>query len=174
MTAGTPTGSGCSPGRRNSASCRADAELSRHDPDVPEWESLSPDARRLAVRLMEVFAGFLSHTDQQLGRILDFLKETGQLDNTLIMVVSDNGASAEGGPTGTTNELQFFNNAPEPLEDSIRAIDELGGPDDLQPLPVGLDLGREHAVPAVEAGDLPRRLQRPVPGALAERHPGPR
>ena len=96
----------------------ADAELSRHDPDVPDWESLSPDARRLAARLMEVYAGFLSHTDQQLGRILDFLEETGQLENTLIMVVSDNGASAEGGPTGTTNELQFFNNAPEPLEDS--------------------------------------------------------
>jgi hypothetical protein len=71
------------------------------------------------------------------------------------MVVSDNGASAEGGPTGTTNELQFFNNAPETLEDSIRAIDELRRTDDLQPLPVGLDLGREHPVPAVEAGDLP-------------------
>ena len=78
----------------------ADAELSRHDPDVPDWESLSPDARRLAARMMEVYAGFLSHTDQQLGRILDFLRETGQFDNTLIMVVSDNGASAEGGPPG--------------------------------------------------------------------------
>ena len=62
--------------------------------------------------MMEVYAGFLSHTDQQLGRILDFLAETGQFDNTLVMVVSDNGASAEGGPTGTTNELEFFNNAP--------------------------------------------------------------
>ena len=115
----------------------ADAELSRHDPDVPDWESLSPDARRLAARMMEVFAGFLSHTDQQIGRLLDFLKETGQFDNTLIMVVSDNGASAEGGPTGTTNELQFFNNAPEPLEDSIRAIDELGGPTTFNHYPWG-------------------------------------
>ncbi|HTP17584.1 MAG TPA: arylsulfatase [Streptosporangiaceae bacterium] len=106
----------------------ADAELSRRDPDVPDWESLAPQARRLAARMMEVFAGFLSHTDHQVGRLLDFLKETGEFDNTLIMVVSDNGASAEGGPTGTTNELQFFNNAPEPLEDSLRAIDELGGP----------------------------------------------
>jgi arylsulfatase A-like enzyme len=104
------------------------AELSRHDPDVPDWESLSPEARRLAARMMEVFAGFLSHTDHHVGRLLDFLKETGQFDNTLIMVVSDNGASAEGGPTGTTNELQFFNNAAEPLEDSLRAIGELGGP----------------------------------------------
>ena len=106
----------------------ADAELSRHDPDVPDWESLSPDARRLAARLMEVYAGFLRTPTTSIGRVLDFLKETGQFDNTLIMVVSDNGASAEGGPTGTTNELQFFNNAPEPLEDSLAAIDELGGP----------------------------------------------
>jgi hypothetical protein len=56
------------------------------------------------------------------------LKETGEFDNTLIMAVSDNGASAEGGPTGTTNELQFFNNAPESLEESLAKIDELGGP----------------------------------------------
>ena len=115
----------------------ADAELSRHDPDVPDWDSLSPDARRLAARMMEVFAGFLSHTDHQVGRLLDFLKETGQFDNTLIMVVSDNGASAEGGPTGTTNELQFFNNAPEPLEDSLRAIDEIGGPTTFNHYPWG-------------------------------------
>ena len=106
----------------------ADAELSRHDPDVPDWGSLSPDARRLAARMMEVFAGFLSHTDHHIGRLLAFLKETGEFDNTLIMVVSDNGASAEGGPGGTTNELQFFNNAPETLEESLAKIDELGGP----------------------------------------------
>jgi len=106
----------------------ADAELSRHDPDVPEWDSLPRDQRRLAARMMEVFAGFLSHTDHHIGRLLDFLKETGEFDNTLIMVVSDNGASAEGGPTGTTNELQFFNNAPESLEDSLAKIDELDGP----------------------------------------------
>jgi arylsulfatase len=106
----------------------ADAELSRHDPDVPDWDSLPPEARRLAARMMEVFAGFLSHTDHHIGRLLDFLKETGEFDNTLIMVVSDNGASAEGGPGGTTNELQFFNNAPETLEESLAKIDELGGP----------------------------------------------
>jgi len=115
----------------------ADAELSRHDPDVPEWESLSPDARRLAARMMEVYAGFLSHTDHHIGRLLGFLKEIGQFDNTLIMVVSDNGASPEGGPTGTTNEAQFFNNAPEPLEDSLRSIDELGGPDTFNHYPWG-------------------------------------
>lgn len=106
----------------------ADAELSRHDPDVPQWESLSGDARRLSARMMEVFAGFLSHTDHQIGRLVGFLQEIGELDNTVIMLVSDNGASAEGGVTGTTNEAQFFNNAPESLQESLRAIDELGGP----------------------------------------------
>lgn len=106
----------------------ADAELSRHDPDVPEWDTLTGDQRRLYSRMMEVFAGFLEHTDHHIGRVLDFLESIGELDNTIVMVISDNGASAEGGLTGTTNEAQFFNNAPEPFEDSLAAIDELGGP----------------------------------------------
>ncbi len=106
----------------------AGARLSPRDPDVPAWESLSPEARRLAARMMEVYAGFLSHTDHHLGRLVEFLKEIGEFDNTLIMLVSDNGASAEGGVTGTTNEVQFFNNAPETLEESLARIDELGGP----------------------------------------------
>ncbi|MHB1431353.1 MAG: arylsulfatase [Streptosporangiaceae bacterium] len=114
-----------------------EAELSRHDPDVPDWESLTPDARRLATRMMEVFAGFLSHTDHHIGRLTDFLKEIGEFDNTLIMVVSDNGASAEGGPAGTTNELQFFNNAPETVEESLARIDELGGPATFNHFPWG-------------------------------------
>ncbi|MFD6185941.1 arylsulfatase [Streptomyces goshikiensis] len=115
----------------------ADARLSPRDPDVPTWESLSPEARSLAARMMEVYAGFLSHTDHHLGRLVDFLKETGEFDNTLIMVVSDNGASAEGGVTGTTNEVQFFNNAPETLEESLTQIDELGGPTTFNHYPWG-------------------------------------
>ncbi len=115
----------------------ADAELSRHDPDVPEWESLSPEARRLSARMMEVFAGFLSHTDHHLGRLLDFLREQGVLDNTIVMVISDNGASAEGGPGGTTNEAQFFNNAQETLQESLAVIDEIGGPDHFNHYPWG-------------------------------------
>ena len=115
----------------------ADAELSRRDPDVPDWGSLPAEARRLATRMMEVFAGFLSHTDHHIGRLLDFLKQTGEFDNTLIMVVSDNGASAEGGPGGTTNELQFFNNAPESLEESLAKIDELGSPTTFNHYPWG-------------------------------------
>src|SRR5579859_2982908 len=75
-----------------------DAELSRHDPDVPDWDSLPPDARRLAARMMEVYAGFLSHTDHHIGRLLDFLKETGEFDNTLIMVVSETGPAPRAAP----------------------------------------------------------------------------
>ncbi|MGZ4436412.1 MAG: arylsulfatase [Nocardioidaceae bacterium] len=115
----------------------ADAQLSRHDPDVPPWDDQPEPARRLFSRMMEVFAGFLSHTDHHLGRLLDFLREQGQLDNTIVMVVSDNGASAEGGPTGTTNEAQFFNNAQEPMEDSLRVIDEIGGPQHFNHYPWG-------------------------------------
>jgi arylsulfatase len=112
-------------------------ELSRHDPDVPEWDSLPETSRRLFSRMMEVFAGFLSHADQHVGRLLDFLRARGDLDNTIVMVVSDNGASAEGGPAGTTNEAQFFNNAPESLEDSLARIDEIGGPTTFNHYPWG-------------------------------------
>ncbi len=115
----------------------ADCELSRHDPDVPDWGSLTPDQRRLYAREMEVFAGFLSHTDHHIGRLIEFLRSIEELDNTLIMVVSDNGASAEGGVTGTTNEAQFFNNCPEPVEDSLKVIDELGGPKHFNHYPWG-------------------------------------
>ena len=115
----------------------ADAELSRHDPDVPDWGSVPEPARKLYARMMEVFAGFLSHTDHHLGRLLDFLQERGELDNTIVMVISDNGASAEGGPTGTTNEAQFFNNAQESLEDSLALIDEIGGPKHFNHYPWG-------------------------------------
>jgi arylsulfatase A-like enzyme len=115
----------------------ADAELSRHDPDVPDWDSLPEPQRKLYSRMMEVFAGFLSHTDHQVGRLLEFLTKQGELENTLIMVISDNGASAEGGPTGTLNEAQFFNNAQGPVEESLKLIDEIGGPKHFNHYPWG-------------------------------------
>jgi arylsulfatase A-like enzyme len=106
-----------------------EAELSRHDPDVKPWKDCSAQEKKLYARMMEVFAGFLTHTDNHIGRLLDFLKEIGELDNTLIMVISDNGASSEGGPTGSVNENLFFNNVPESLEENLKAIDKLGGPE---------------------------------------------
>jgi arylsulfatase len=100
--------------------------LSRHDPDVPDWQGLSAEEKRLYARMMEVFAGFLEHTDHYIGELINFLKQIGDYENTLIMLISDNGASAEGGPTGSVNEGKFFNNVPENLEQNLAAIDEIG------------------------------------------------
>jgi arylsulfatase A-like enzyme len=112
-------------------------QLSAHDPDVQDWAKLGTDEKRVYARMMEVFAGFLEHTDHEIGRLLSFLERSGELDNTLIMVVSDNGASAEGGPSGSVNENLFFNNVPETLENNLRAIDELGGPKHFNHYPWG-------------------------------------
>ena len=105
-----------------------DAQLSRHDPDVQEWAKLPADERKLYARMMEVFAGFCEHMDHHVGRLIDFLEQMGELDNTLIMFISDNGASSEGGPNGSVNENKFFNNVPDDLKQNLAAIDDLGGP----------------------------------------------
>ncbi len=104
------------------------SELSRHDPDVQDWNALSADGRKLYARMMEVFAGFLEHTDHYIGELIQFLKDMGEYENTLIMLVSDNGSSAEGGPTGSVNEVRFFNNIADTVEDGLKHIDEIGGP----------------------------------------------
>ena len=104
------------------------AVLSRHDPDVQDWSKLSADERKLYARMMEVFAGFFEFTDHHIGRLIDFLEKLGELDNTLIMVISDNGASSEGGPTGSVNENKFFNNVPDDLKQNLAALGELGSP----------------------------------------------
>ena len=102
-------------------------ELSPHDPDIPVWDTLSSDAKRLFARMMEVYAGFVSFTDHHFGRVVKFLEEIGELENTLIIVISDNGASAEGGLVGSLNEMCFFNNVAESVEDNLKMIDKLGG-----------------------------------------------
>ena len=94
---------------------------------VRPWDSLSDDERRLFVRMAEVFAGFVSYTDNEIGRLLDYLEESGQLDNTIVVVCSDNGSSGEGGPNGSFNENKFFNNVPDTIEANLPRIDELGG-----------------------------------------------
>jgi arylsulfatase len=114
-----------------------DAELSRHDPDVQDWNTLTAEEKKLYARMMEVFAGFLTHTDYHYGRLFSFLKSIGQWDNTLIMFISDNGASAEGGPHGSVNENKFFNNVPDSLEENLKAIDEIGGPTTFNHYPWG-------------------------------------
>jgi arylsulfatase len=105
--------------------------------EVKAWESYGPDERRLFARFMEVFAGFVSHADAQIGRLLDYLESTGQMENTLILLVSDNGASAEGGEVGSVNEAIFFNALPESLEANLKMLDELGGPRSYNHYPFG-------------------------------------
>ena len=95
---------------------------------VRPWDSLNEDEKRLFVRMAEVYAGFVSYTDHEIGRLLDYLEESGQLENTIIVVVSDNGASGEGGPNGSFNENKFFNNVPDSVGENLARIDELGGP----------------------------------------------
>jgi len=107
---------------------RADAALSRHDPDVQDWDALPADERRVYARMMEVFAGFLTHTDHYIGELIQFLKDLGEYENTLIMLISDNGSSAEGGPHGSVNECRFFNNVPDTIEQNLAVIDDIGGP----------------------------------------------
>ncbi len=102
--------------------------LSERPSWVPAWASLSDDERKLYARMMEVYAGFLTHTDAQVARVLDFVGSLGELDDTLVLVMSDNGASAEGGPKGSFNEQYFFNFVPESLEENLRRIDDLGTP----------------------------------------------
>jgi arylsulfatase A-like enzyme len=115
----------------------ADAELSRHDPDVAEWDSLSAEEQRLYAHFMAVFAGFLEHTDFHIGRLFDFLKTLGEFDNTIIFLTSDNGASSEGGPHGSVNENLFFNNVAEDYETNLAHIDEIGGPTSFNHYPWG-------------------------------------
>ncbi|WP_280451946.1 arylsulfatase [Nocardia cyriacigeorgica] len=93
---------------------------------VRPWDELSDDERRLFVRQAEVYAGFASYTDAQVGRLLDYLEHTGQLDNTLIVALSDNGCSAEGGQAGSVNENRWYNGVAENIEDNVKLLDELG------------------------------------------------
>src|SRR6476661_6198105 len=104
---------------------------------VRQWDSLNDEEKRLFARMAEVFAGFLSYTDAQIGRILDYLEESGQLDNTIIVVISDNGASGEGGPNGSVNEVKFFNGYIDTVEESMRFYDQLGGPQTYNHYPIG-------------------------------------
>src|ERR1700722_1759755 len=94
---------------------------------VPDWAALPADQRRLFARYMEVFAGFVTHADAQVGRFLDFLAARGDLDNTLVLVLSDNGASAEGSQLGTINEPHAWLGQGEGVTEALRHIDELGG-----------------------------------------------
>jgi arylsulfatase len=105
-----------------------DTQLAPRNPGVEAWDSLSDNEKRLAARMQEAYAAFLDHTDVQIGRFLDDLEALGELDNTLIFLMSDNGASQEGGPFGVLHEMKFFNFLIETPDQAIHRIDEIGGP----------------------------------------------
>jgi arylsulfatase len=105
--------------------------------NVRPWESLSADEKKLFSRLCEVFAAFSEYTDAQIGRIIDYLKQTGQYENTVILYASDNGTSGEGTPNGSVNENNFFNGYPDELSENMKLIDELGGPNTYEHFPTG-------------------------------------
>jgi arylsulfatase len=93
---------------------------------VIPWADLSEQERALFVRQAEVFAGYASYTDAQVGRILDHLQQTGQFENTIIVTLSDNGCSAEGGPHGSVNENVWYNGLTEDVTESLAHLDDLG------------------------------------------------
>ena len=104
---------------------------------VRPWDSLSDEEKRLFSRMAEVYAGFSEYTDAQVGRIVDYLEQSGQLDNTLILYCADNGASGEGSPNGSVNENKIFNAYPDRIEDNLPLIDQLGSPNTYNHYPTG-------------------------------------
>ena len=103
-------------------------ELAPRNPGVEAWDDMPETHRRLACRLQEAFAAFLDHTDDQIGRLVDGLRDMGELDNTILVVMADNGASQEGGPFGVMHEMKFFNGILEMPDEAIERIDDIGGP----------------------------------------------
>jgi arylsulfatase A-like enzyme len=151
------------------------AQLAPRNPDVAAWDALTADQRRLVVRLQEAYAAFLDHTDAQIGRLLAFLGAIGRREDTLIALLSDNGASPEGGAFGAVNERKHLNYEPETLAESLAALDRIGSVG-LQPLPDRLGPGQQHAAQVVQEGHARRGHPRPAHPVLAAtasgwRHP---
>ena len=101
-------------------------KLATRPPWVPAWDSLEPQDQKVAAKFMECFAAFLSHADAQIGRVLQFIEDLGETDNTIVVVVSDNGASAEGGALGSINDARLWNGVPAGRKELRARIDEIG------------------------------------------------
>jgi arylsulfatase len=106
----------------------AGTELAPRNPGVEPWDDLGENQQRLACRLQEAFAAFLDHTDDQIGRLVDGLRAAGELDNTILVVMADNGASQEGGPSGVLHEMKYFNGLRESPDEAVARLDDIGGP----------------------------------------------
>jgi arylsulfatase len=104
---------------------------------VRPWNTLNAEEKKLFARMAEVYAGFSEYTDEQVGRIVDYLEGSKQLENTIIFYCADNGASGEGSPNGSVNENKFFNGYPDELSENLKYLDVLGGPDTYNHYPTG-------------------------------------
>lgn len=112
-------------------------EISNPGDMVRPWNTLNDDEKKLFSRLAEVYAAFSEYTDVQIGRIIEYLEKSGQLENTMIIYGADNGASGEGSPNGSVNENKFFNGYPDELSENLKLYDVLGGPDTYEHFPTG-------------------------------------
>ncbi|MEC7827539.1 MAG: arylsulfatase [Actinomycetota bacterium] len=112
-------------------------ELPVRNDFVEAWSDIDDVAKQVATRLQAAYAAMLHHADQHLARLIDHLKTSGEIDNTIIMVLSDNGASQEGGPLGFVNAMGPYNGLPESMEDKFERIDDIGGPDTHSNFPWG-------------------------------------
>jgi len=113
------------------------AEIATPEDAVRPWNTLNADEKKLFARMMEVYAGFSEYTDAQVGRIIDYLEQSGQLENTVVIYAADNGASGEGSPNGTVNENKYFNSYPDDLAENMKFLDKLGSPDTYGHVPTG-------------------------------------
>ena len=114
-----------------------ETRLPARNDGVKAWDQHTPDEQRVFTRLQSAFAGMLDHADRHLARLIGFLDEAGVRDNTLILVLSDNGASQEGGPLGFVNAMGPYNLRPEPMSEKLHRIDDIGGPDTHSNFPHG-------------------------------------
>jgi arylsulfatase len=105
-----------------------DTVLPPRNPGVKAWDELSINEQRFAACLQEAYAAFMDHTDHEIGRLVAFLEEIGELDNTLFLVLTDNGASQEGGARGVLDEMKFFQGIEEDVDDVVHHLDVVGGP----------------------------------------------
>jgi arylsulfatase len=111
--------------------------LSDRNPGVKAWDELSANEQKFAARLQEAFAAMLDHTDHQIGRLIEQLKALGRWENTLFLVMSDNGASQEGGASGVLDEMKWFNGIPENIDHAVARLDDIGGPQSHSNIPWG-------------------------------------
>jgi arylsulfatase A-like enzyme len=114
-----------------------DTALSARNPGVSAWDALDADERKVCARLQETYAAFLSHTDTQIGRLVDYLEHTGQLNNTVIVLLSDNGASGEGGPTGAVNIRKHLQTEKESVAHILERLELIGGEHSFPHYPMG-------------------------------------